>query len=471
MPSVSQCTQVVRCVTVFYFYLSEERPGHPVKLYQYCSGDVQDIVQRHITFDGERDTKGVADFGANPSRPDDGDDDDADDDDDAPTKSGKRSRNEPSGRLKLPTDFTGGSTDDYVGHRTIPMTQHMQSGPSSGPGLPISTLRSSTSGGGGGPGPSSSSYGRRPSGRGNPSRSPSDDPAHGPSSYPYHPAPPSSFSRGGGGYGGPQQGGGGGGGGGYQQFYNTPPQQSFMPLPSDFPPRGGSGGMSRGSGSHGNFPRGSGSFEPGMYQSQSHAAGMMRQSSSSSGGANTGSDNLFSFLDSDDGHNPRQSNANPNAFSLDWPVGPNSATGSSTSSSSARTGAPPPSVSPGSGGQDWLEFLAGNPNNAAREGSGAHLSWERGGPGGGSTDRTTATDLADLFAAATATGPTSPSHRRGSPHFGSGSGGSGGSKRMRDMMDDGRRQGGLNALGGGPPPGMAGASRTDLLEPKLEHRE
>jgi len=33
----------------FYFYqFEEERPGHHLKLYQYCSADINDIVQRHI---------------------------------------------------------------------------------------------------------------------------------------------------------------------------------------------------------------------------------------------------------------------------------------------------------------------------------------------------------------------------------------------------------------------------------------
>ncbi|KAG6860827.1 hypothetical protein C0995_007158 [Termitomyces sp. Mi166 len=40
----------------------EERPGHHVKLFQYCSTDVQSIIQRHIRHDGERDTRGPADF-------------------------------------------------------------------------------------------------------------------------------------------------------------------------------------------------------------------------------------------------------------------------------------------------------------------------------------------------------------------------------------------------------------------------
>jgi len=34
---------------MFYFYhRQEERPGHHVKLYEYCSADIRDIVQRHL---------------------------------------------------------------------------------------------------------------------------------------------------------------------------------------------------------------------------------------------------------------------------------------------------------------------------------------------------------------------------------------------------------------------------------------
>ena len=31
----------------FTYLFSEERPGHHVKLYQYCSGNIDDVVQRH----------------------------------------------------------------------------------------------------------------------------------------------------------------------------------------------------------------------------------------------------------------------------------------------------------------------------------------------------------------------------------------------------------------------------------------
>ncbi|KAF5376242.1 hypothetical protein D9615_008474 [Tricholomella constricta] len=40
----------------------EERPGHPRKLYQYCSSDINAIVQRQLRHDGERDTRGPDDF-------------------------------------------------------------------------------------------------------------------------------------------------------------------------------------------------------------------------------------------------------------------------------------------------------------------------------------------------------------------------------------------------------------------------
>ncbi|KAF8068581.1 hypothetical protein FPV67DRAFT_1415106 [Lyophyllum atratum] len=60
-----------------------ERHGHDTKLFQYCSTDVRDVVQRHLRHNGERDTRGPADFSDTPggSKNDnagDGDDDDED---------------------------------------------------------------------------------------------------------------------------------------------------------------------------------------------------------------------------------------------------------------------------------------------------------------------------------------------------------------------------------------------------------
>ncbi|THH16392.1 hypothetical protein EW146_g4241 [Bondarzewia mesenterica] len=71
----------VLCSVDVAVIIFERRHGHPDKLYQYCSGDISNIVQRHLRFEGERDTRTAHDFsGANdPSRLDDG----ADDDDDA----------------------------------------------------------------------------------------------------------------------------------------------------------------------------------------------------------------------------------------------------------------------------------------------------------------------------------------------------------------------------------------------------
>jgi transcription factor RLM1 len=87
---------------VIYLYPAEERPGHNVKLYQYCSGNVEHIVQRHarassslffsyrfislsvsLQFDGERDTRVPHDF-SNNSKLDDGDEDDIEEDEPEP---------------------------------------------------------------------------------------------------------------------------------------------------------------------------------------------------------------------------------------------------------------------------------------------------------------------------------------------------------------------------------------------------
>ncbi|KAL1938245.1 hypothetical protein VTO73DRAFT_11889 [Trametes versicolor] len=78
----------VLCSVDVAVIIFEERPGHHAKLYQYCSTDVNGMVSRHIRFDGERDTKGPADFNNNNnSKVDDAaDDDDEGDDDDSSQK-------------------------------------------------------------------------------------------------------------------------------------------------------------------------------------------------------------------------------------------------------------------------------------------------------------------------------------------------------------------------------------------------
>ncbi|EIN14740.1 hypothetical protein PUNSTDRAFT_140961 [Punctularia strigosozonata HHB-11173 SS5] len=78
----------------------EDRPGHGLRLYQYCSGDIQDVVRRQIHFEGERDLKTPADF--NGARGDDmGDDDDGEGDDDEGTpKPSSQKRKEPAIKTK-----------------------------------------------------------------------------------------------------------------------------------------------------------------------------------------------------------------------------------------------------------------------------------------------------------------------------------------------------------------------------------
>ncbi|KAF9269369.1 SRF-like protein, partial [Marasmius fiardii PR-910] len=52
----------VLCSVDVAVIIFEERPGHPVKLYQYCSSNIENIVSRHQRHDGERDTRGPPDF-------------------------------------------------------------------------------------------------------------------------------------------------------------------------------------------------------------------------------------------------------------------------------------------------------------------------------------------------------------------------------------------------------------------------
>ncbi|KIK42636.1 hypothetical protein CY34DRAFT_134098 [Suillus luteus UH-Slu-Lm8-n1] len=52
----------VLCSVDVAVIIFEERAGHHLKLYQYCSGDIHDIIQRHVRYDGEKDTKTPHDF-------------------------------------------------------------------------------------------------------------------------------------------------------------------------------------------------------------------------------------------------------------------------------------------------------------------------------------------------------------------------------------------------------------------------
>ncbi|KAG5719214.1 hypothetical protein E4T56_gene11762 [Termitomyces sp. T112] len=94
----------------------EERPGHHVKLFQYCSTDIQNIIQRHIRHDGERDTRGPADFAPGAAtKVEDADVDIVEDEDDeeegGPSISNRGSIKRRSDGLHLDTD--------YMPHRSL----------------------------------------------------------------------------------------------------------------------------------------------------------------------------------------------------------------------------------------------------------------------------------------------------------------------------------------------------------------
>ncbi|KAF7348549.1 Myocyte-specific enhancer factor 2D [Mycena venus] len=83
----------VLCSVDVAVIIFEERPGHHHKLYQYCSTDIRDIVARHVQYDGERDTRGPADFsGAAKAVDAEGEDDDDADEEEAPPPPPKRTK-------------------------------------------------------------------------------------------------------------------------------------------------------------------------------------------------------------------------------------------------------------------------------------------------------------------------------------------------------------------------------------------
>ncbi|KAI0248757.1 hypothetical protein BJV78DRAFT_1107700, partial [Lactifluus subvellereus] len=52
----------VLCSVDVAVIIFERKPGHPDKLFQYCSTDINTIIQRQIRFDGERDLRTPQDF-------------------------------------------------------------------------------------------------------------------------------------------------------------------------------------------------------------------------------------------------------------------------------------------------------------------------------------------------------------------------------------------------------------------------
>ncbi|KAJ7647398.1 hypothetical protein FB45DRAFT_893339 [Roridomyces roridus] len=96
----------VLCSVDIAVIIFEQRPGHNVKLYQYCSGDVQEIVTRQTRFDGERETRGPPDFsGAAATKLEDtaeGDEEEQDEEDEVIPTLGSKRRNDGS---KAATDL------------------------------------------------------------------------------------------------------------------------------------------------------------------------------------------------------------------------------------------------------------------------------------------------------------------------------------------------------------------------------
>ncbi|OAX35677.1 hypothetical protein K503DRAFT_722620 [Rhizopogon vinicolor AM-OR11-026] len=457
----------VLCSVDVAVIIFEERAGHHLKLYQYCSGDIHDIIQRHVRYDGEKDTRTPHDFANNANaklnNDADVDDDDVDDDDDpdsAPTR-GNRKRHEPklkaeysnNSKLLIPSAGDMGLNVDMADyHRPMtipppPMPLHHSSQlPSAGGGssLPISTERHTSSGRLLPPNGQLSSQKKprlAPSVHaGNGSKLSGDESMYNgylPSPTSAHPSAyrsngPSSHQL-------PYN--------GYMGVSNNSPSQSFIPSSFDFP-----SSSSRGS----NLPRNNSysqrsSFsqpqEPqlqGMYHQlmrhnlphgqHSHSSGLHPQQSP---------DNLLStFLDNEEHRQPQSTGSQ--FAPLDWP----------THGTSQQAAPPPPPSQPTQqesgppGDTSWLDFLSQNaPQSGAqplhmtlppahpngrdglsweRDHDAEHYSVERGGGAG-------ASDLSHPNKSPTSGGTLmSPRSSRKRPRAdsGSGSGGAADEKRL-----------------------------------------
>ncbi|TFK52222.1 hypothetical protein OE88DRAFT_1807169 [Heliocybe sulcata] len=115
----------VLCSVDVAVIIFEERPGHHVKCYEYCSRDIRDILDRHNRFDGERDTRTPADFGNNKVE-DAGVDDDEEDDDDMGRGNKRKDGLRPKPDLKKgngqlrPSELSMNVDSDYRTTMTIP---------------------------------------------------------------------------------------------------------------------------------------------------------------------------------------------------------------------------------------------------------------------------------------------------------------------------------------------------------------
>ncbi|KAF8186707.1 hypothetical protein BJ912DRAFT_1143782 [Pholiota molesta] len=108
----------VLCSVDVAVIIFEERPGHELKLHQYSSCDIRDIVQRQLRHQGDKDLKGPADFSGAAVKFDDGNDDEeaaVDEEEEEPTQgiSTRASTKRKAGRLSMVSDRAS-ADDDYV---------------------------------------------------------------------------------------------------------------------------------------------------------------------------------------------------------------------------------------------------------------------------------------------------------------------------------------------------------------------
>ncbi|ESK88527.1 mads-box transcription factor [Moniliophthora roreri MCA 2997] len=343
----------VLCSVDVAVIIFEERTGQP-KLFQYCSSNIDDLVSRHRQHDGERDTRGPADFAGNSSsKTDEGDDEEIDDDDEMAQRRLKRGND---GRLKH-----GGGLDLPVNNNLAYLRPHHPSQNSAlllqGTGtaaptsnLPLSSDRIS---------PENSSKKPRimPGGIRIPSHNrPSDDIAQ-------HPASASSASPG-------------------YEYQSSPASSTFRhpPVSSSHQastpsfittfdsfngPHRSQGPPSRaGSGS---YTSRSSSVDASIYNAS------MRQNHSSASGTAPG---IFNFLDNDHAHphaNSRGQSSSGDYPGMDWPVH----SGNYTSSSEHSSGSGVPHNP--TRGRHWLHFLSSDSNVGSAQGNSTNLTSSEGG--------------------------------------------------------------------------------------------
>ncbi|KAJ7590305.1 MADS-box transcription factor [Mycena floridula] len=370
----------VLCSVDVAVIIFEERAGHHMKLYQYCSGDIHNIVQRHLRYDGEKDTKGPADFSGNPPNKfddGDGDEEEAEDDDDVlPTRPQKRVRD---GKPK--SGPTGNNVNNMTvdleyqptsQHRTMaipqpPMPMHgMQSRARQASTLPVSSDRYSdvhqNHGMNAVKKPQRSTLHVSPH-----SRSPSDETA---------------FPFSGGGSAGPGNFRTSSGNNSYPAFFNTQPHSS----PSSFIPGGFPSRNSTGTG-YGppRTPTGGPYDASGRYV-------LPQQYPGTTGSGSGGNPDLFAGFLGSEGQARGGTSGSNSGGTLDWPV--HSSGGNPSSGHGPASSGPSSAGNTGGGGQ-WLDFLSGNPagpgggNSAASRSGGtpgdrSAESWERGGETTGS---------------------------------------------------------------------------------------